>query len=163
MPARITVSTMEDNMPLVQTWTNSVKKIKIFVGVINEDRETDRENPLQNTALANILENGAPSENIPPRPFMKPGLTAVRKEVLYFLKRGANALYDGKRAAALASLRGAGVKSVASIRRVMESNVPPPLAESTRKKRMRRGMRRMNTLIDTKQLWKSIGYRIQGL
>jgi hypothetical protein len=159
---RITVSTPIDNMKLVTSWVNSIRKVKIFVGVTEEhdDREDGR---IGNVALANILENGAPGSNIPPRPFMRPGMAAVKDDGRESLKRAADALYTGNQSKAKSALNGYGKKAVASIRRVMESNVPPPLKKDTLRKRRSHGKRSKKTLMDTGQLWKSISYKIEGV
>jgi hypothetical protein len=161
--ARISVVTQVDNMPLVQAWVNSIKKVSLYVGIT--EQTDDREYPARigNIALAGILENGAPSMNVPPRPFMKPGLAAVKNEAREMMKKAATNLYEGKNDLALAVLEELGRKSVQSIQGMIGSNVPPRLDPGSVKRRKRRGIESTDTLVETQQLKESITYEIRGL
>jgi len=159
---RATLTIMEDNMPLVQTWVNSLRKVNVFIGVTDEN-DAREESHIGNIALANIMENGAPSENIPPRPFMKPAIASIKNEIRGRLQIAATYLYQKKNDRARQVLNGIGIKGVAAMRRMMESNIPPELELNTLKKRKKRGIARASTLIKTKQLWRALSYKVKGV
>lgn len=161
MEARATVTMMDNNLPLVQAWVKSLSKVNVFIGVTDDHDERD-EGGIGNVALANILENGAPASNIPPRPFMKPAIQEMKPELREHLKRAAQAMYKDKDKAR-GTFNYIGRRGVAAIRRKMESNIPPPLRPDTIRRRRKEGVRRTNTLIFTRQLWKAISYRVRGI
>jgi hypothetical protein len=156
--ARAQFITMEDNMPLVMSWVKSSKNMKMFVGVTDEN-DARSDSHIGNVALANILENGAPSANVPARPFMSPAMRGMKDQIRDSLKRAAAFALNGHKDRARVELENLGKEAVGAIRSKMESGVPPGHAKSTIKKN--KGDH--TTLMDTKQLWNAISYKIVGV
>jgi hypothetical protein len=163
MPARITLVTQVDNMPLVQAWVNSIKKVSLYVGITEETDPRDMPSRIGNIALAAIMENGAPSMNVPPRPFMKPGMDLVKGDARVMMKEAAEALYRKDKSSARNMLEELGRNSVASMRGVIESSPPPPLDPGSVKRRKRKGVMDTSTLDESGQLKESITFEVRGL
>jgi hypothetical protein len=161
MAGRITLVTQVDNMPTVQAWVKSIKKVKLYVGII-DDADSRSGSRIGNIALAAILENGAPSMNVPPRPFMKPGMDPMKSQARDAMKQAADMLYKKNNEEAREILGTLGRRSVMSIREVMESGVPPPLDQKSAERKFRKGYPD-ETLIKTGQLRDSISFKITGV
>jgi hypothetical protein len=64
--------------------------VEVLVGVPEETtdvRNEDGQEYITNAALAYIHDNGEPSANIPARPFMVPGITAVQEKIAGQLRK----------------------------------------------------------------------------
>ena len=117
--------------------------------------------------------------NIPARPFMTPGITKVRDKVKETLKSAAQGALQGKDP--IVALNRVGLISQASIRNAINDGIPPPLADSTLRGRIRNrtaikgakqelanresgilpGMQDAKPLVATGQLRNSINYVIR--
>jgi hypothetical protein len=101
--------------------------------------------------------------NVPPRPFMKPGIDLVKSDARVMMKRAAEALYRKDKTSAKNILEELGRVSVVSIQGVIESSPPPPLDPGSVKRRKQRGTMSTNTLDETGQLKESITSEVRGL
>lgn len=120
----------------------TLTKTQVFVGVPREKTTRD-EGAISNAALAYIHENGAPEANIPARPFMKPGIDSVKDRIAAELKKTAQMVLKSvsvnvSQKDMQAGLNRAGIVAVNAIRAKISEGIPPPLAESTIKGRIRR-------------------------
>lgn len=138
-----------------------LEKRVVLVGI--PARENAREGKIGNAALYYLMETGSPSQNIPPRPTLVPGVMSVRKEIGKHMGSAMRRAIktSGDVAAVIdAGLNAAGLIAVSAVRQKITSNTPPPLAESTLRKRKKRGVTRTNTLIDTGEMMKSVKHVI---
>lgn len=95
---------------------------------------------MTNAAIAYIHDNGAPEQNLPARPFMIPGIDAARDKLAEALGAGAKRVLRDKNAvAAIQTLHRVGIIAMTSIKKTINSGVPPPLAEMTLRERIRKG------------------------
>lgn len=132
---------------------------RLTVGVLSD--KTDRvDGNITNAALAYIHETGMPSKNIPARPFLVSGIKDVKPNIERYMKRMATAEFDGENDKIRDSLQTIGRIAVAAIKKRISTGTFVPLAESTIEKRKGRGVTTTQPLFDTKQLYRSIGYRI---
>ena len=129
-----------------------------------------------NASLAYIHDNGAPSANIPARPFMKPGVAKAQERINRFLLEAARAKMNGDEGGCLVALHKTGMVAQNSIRNVIRLGENfAPLKRATLLARTRSTQSRikqwhgdkaeregimgsMKPLIDTGQLLKSIIY-----
>lgn len=138
MPVRFT--TTINPQPL-----RSVRKIKQFqlmVGVPASSAARPstggRPDP-NNAALLYIHENGSPAAHIPARPSLHPGVNRVRQQIIALLRAGAAAAAAGKGEALLIrNMNTAGLLAVNSVRGVIRAHIPPPLAATTKMRRLTR-------------------------
>lgn len=101
----------------------------------------DSGSDITNAALAYIHDNGEPAVNIPARPFMVPAMEECEAEVTgkmsqivaAVVKRGAGATVVEQ------GLHQVGLIAKLAIQNKINEGIPPPLADSTLRKRAKRG------------------------
>jgi hypothetical protein len=71
---------VRDNLSKVSKSIDALGRSRVMVGV-PADKASRSGDTINNAALAYIQENGAPEVNIPPRPFMKPGIATVQPQI----------------------------------------------------------------------------------
>lgn len=130
----------------------------VLVGVPAGEPRT--EGGITNAELGYLLDTGSPTQNIPPRPWLRPGIEDAKEAIKSALKAAAKAAVVGNEEGVIAGLTKAGIAAENAVKRRINSNVPPPLAESTIAKRRRRGVTRTNTLVDTGEFRNSVRYVI---
>lgn len=173
----------QDNLQELLAATRVLVRSQVLVGVPEEttdDREAGEPGPpVTNAALAYIHDNGAPEANIPARPFMIPGIEAVREDVTKVLARAASYALSGNAAKVDEGFRRVGTIVSTSVRRKIDDGVPPPLADATVARRAARGRKGAKQelanraagmapsldlakpLIDTGEMRKSITYVVR--
>lgn len=118
-----------------------------------------------NVEIAMFHEFG--TKNIPRRSMIGGWAQEKRREIFAVLGRQTAEVLEGKRKAGTALAR-IGVWAVGSIQARMGQGIPPPLADSTKKRRKkpkrrgRKGQSGQTPLIDTGQLRASIAYRVSS-
>lgn len=94
-----------------------------------------------NAMLGYVHDNGMPEQNIPARPFMKPGIAAAESPCADHLGAAARvALQGGTEGDVEKRLMRVGITAVTSIKRKINEGIPPPLSEVTLRKRANRSM-----------------------
>lgn len=150
---------------------------RVLAGIPEDkDARRDTDTPIGNAAIGYIQENGSPANNIPARPFVRPGIKAVLPEVRELLRAGAREALRGNVGGVTTAFNKIGLLAVNAIRAKFVDNDWAPLADATlaargriggkmpKKKRgeARETPRRPNPLIVTGQLRKAITYVIRG-
>ena len=129
-----------NNLPKFKTSFNSLFKKDVLVGVPRDTTERKDDSEMNNATLAYIHDQGSPANNIPARPFMKPGVKNCETKVVKQFKTIAQNVLKGESSAIDLGLNRAGLVAQASIRGVINDGIAPPLADSTLKARIRSGM-----------------------
>jgi hypothetical protein len=96
---------------------------------------------ITNAALGYIHDNGSPEANIPARPFMGPALEEAQGRITSKLAQVTNAVIK-KGAGSIVVEQGmhqVGLIAATAIKNKINDGVPPPLADSTLRKRARKG------------------------
>lgn len=115
-----------------------------------------------NAEIAFIQEHGSPARRIPARPFMVPGVIAVRSQAEFLLQKAALAGLQGEKDKAMVYLNQLGLVAVGSVQRAITRGEGwPPLSPYTLAMRRARGVRRTHPLIDTGQLRQHVQYVIR--
>ena len=172
------------NMPELRAAIARLARDEVLVGVPSET--TDRKNEdgtksdITSAALAYIHDNGAPEAHIPARPFMIPGMEDAVPQVTKILAAGAKALLNGQPEKVNDAFVGAGLKAQLAIQNKINEGIPPPLADSTVRKRAAKGrkgaqeelnrraagygasLQLAKPLVDTGEMRKSITYVIRN-
>lgn len=94
---------------------------------------------MTNAALGYIHDHGAPEANIPARPFMAPGVEAVKEQAAEVLEGIIDDVRAGVPDAVNRGYHQLGLTVQASIRGVINDGIDPPLAEATLRARAARG------------------------
>lgn len=118
---------------------NKLTASDVLVG-IPKDKNARRDGPIGNAALAHIHEFGSPAQNIPARPFIRPGIRAVKGEVAELLRGAGEAALTGKDFNLEATLTKVGIIARNSVVRAITDPEPPfaPLRPATIRARLRR-------------------------
>jgi hypothetical protein len=149
-----------NKLPRLKVTFAKLASNEVLVGVPREDaaRQSEETGPINNATLAYLHENGAPASNTPARPFMAPGIAAVKPRIIKEFEKAAKSAILADDSAIDRGLNRAGLIAQSSIRSVINSGPPPSLAEGTLAARRRRGRTGTTPLIDTGQLRNSINY-----
>jgi hypothetical protein len=129
-----------DRMPQFMRNVKALTTSDVYVGIPMEttERSGDESGPLTNAQIGYIMENGAPEANIPPRPFLVPGVQSVRTQIRDRLATGARAALDGKLDTVRASLAGAGMVAASAVQKKITDGPFAPLADATLRNRASR-------------------------
>jgi hypothetical protein len=128
----------KDTVTAMVQGTAHVPDRQVLVGIPEERTTRAGEGEMTNAALGYLHENGAPEANIPARPHLIPGIREAQGKIVEYLRQAAKAAMDDNDALAERALHAAGITAVSSIQRVLQAGVPPPLADSTLRRRARR-------------------------
>jgi hypothetical protein len=115
-----------------------------------------KDGQMTNASLAYIHEYGSPAHNIPARPFLFPGVKAIRAQAIQLLRDGARDVLLGKVKASVV-LNKVGILARNSVVKAITDPAPPfvPLKPATIRARLRRtaaGRRKLRGLRQIKQV-----------
>lgn len=154
------IKTTVDKVAGVLKNIQKIATARVVVG-IPQDENNRNDGQIGNAEIGYIQEFGSTAQNIPPRPFLVPGVKAVEKECAELLAEGAKNMLDNN--AMTASLTKAGIKAQSSVKATITKGEGfAPLAESTLAARKRKGYKGTKPLIRTGQLRNSITYIVKG-
>lgn len=120
---------------------------ELLVGVPDSKAGRDDGSPINNADIAYLMNNGSPTQNIPARPTMVPGITDVKEDIVSILRTTGEEVLSG--GSVTAGYTAAGLVAVNAIKHRITDDTPPPLSDATIAARERRGVTRTNTLVDT--------------
>ena len=133
----------------------------VLVG-IPETAGDHKGTPISNAAIGYIQEMGSPVNNIPPRPFLVPGVEAVQEQVAARLGKASQSALDGEAGDVQQNMSAAGLIAQNSVRATINAGDGfDKLKDATIEARRRRGRTGIKPLIDTGQLRNSITYVIR--
>lgn len=131
------VKVVIDNLPKLKSSFAKLADQDVLVGVPKETTERKNDAAMNNATLAYIHDKGSPAAGIPARAFMEPGISNCKERLVNQFKSGARKALDGDNEAINNTLMKTGLIAQASIRNAINEGIPPPLAESTLKARIR--------------------------
>lgn len=138
---------------------------EVLVGVPRTKTERKESEGANNAVLAYVHDNGSPSQNIPARPFMQPGIKAATPEIQERMGAAARALLGARVASPgfmYKYLTAIGLKVQSAIRSYVNEGIPPPLAASTLAARLRKGFASTKPLVVSGQLRNSINFVVRN-
>ncbi len=125
-----------DKLPEVFKAIDALTKTEILVGVPSE-KDPRKGDHFGNAAIAYVQDKGSPAAHIPARQFMEPGIQNVQAEITaQFESAGRLAFTEPNRVEVI--LNKIGLMASQSIKAKIQEGIPPPLAPSTIKGRIRR-------------------------
>lgn len=127
MPVEVT----KDNVSKIFKSMAELTGKAVYVGIPEAEATRNDEPEMNNARLGFIHEFGSPLANIPARPFLIPGVENVEKEAGAELGKAASAALTGDSKAADQYLNRAGIVATNEVKRVINSNIPPPLKPRT--------------------------------
>lgn len=150
-----------DRLKEVLQSINGLVQKQVLVGIPDSAPERDDDAPLSNAAIGYIQETGSPANNIPPRPFLVPGVEDATPKVTPHLQKSVEAALEGDLSGAERRMGSAGLVAQNSVRAKINSGIKPDLRPSTIADRLRRGRTGTVPLVDTGQLRNSITFVIR--
>lgn len=123
---------------------------------------------ITNAELGYIHEFGAPEANIPPRPFLEPGIRQSKEKIVARMEKAGKAAMDGDWRKVDQQYQSCGIEVVDVIVTRMEEGLSPALSENTRRARdkgaSKENLDARKPLIDTGALRNSITWveRVKG-
>lgn len=114
---------------------------RVMVGIPSEraGRPAKEGETISNAAIGYLMETGIPSQNVPARPHLVPGVKSVQQSsTIPRFEKAALAAFEGRHDASQKQLAAAGQEAADAVRKVIDTNIPPPLAEATVLGRLRR-------------------------
>ncbi len=111
----------------------SLVRQQVLVGIpeSTSDRDDEDGSGLTNAQIGYLQETGCPETNLPARPFLVPGTEEAEDRTVPLLKEAAKATLRGNPEKARAQLSDAGIVASNSVKRRINSNIPPPLSPYT--------------------------------
>jgi len=152
----INVNITVDNLAQFEAAINLLQKKQVLAGV--PEAKTRRSGPINNATLARIHDKGSPSQNIPARPFMEPGIKSVSVKIEQKLLSAGQAVLEGDSVKTEKRLEEVGLIAQNGLRAMVNSNIQPALKPATLASRRRRGRTGTRTLVDSSQMRSSLTY-----
>lgn len=155
---------------------SQLSKTEVLVGIPEGEARTDGDG-MTNAQISYLQETGSPSQNIPARPFLVPGIALVQDVISDNLLKAVDAALIGNKSKMERHLKIAGTKAMNSVRMYFVNGEFAPLSLATIRARANRGRTGakkylkqikvgppeaglVKPLIDTAQLRKSVTYVI---
>jgi len=117
-------------------------KSAVYVGVAStttaREPEPGEPTPPNNATIAWAMEHGVPDQNVPARPFMRPGIANVRAQLTARLRLAARAAYTLGTAGVLQQLNAVGLIGQRGMQQKITDGPFAPLAEATVRARIDR-------------------------
>ncbi len=117
-------------------------KTRLLVGIPSDstrDPEPGQKGtPISNGVLGYVLEHGDDEHNLPPRPFLMPGVRAALPEIVEGMHRAAVGALSGKPSEIKSGFDQAGLAAQASVKMTMQAGPFAPLSVRTIEQRARR-------------------------
>lgn len=157
-------------------------EMEVLVGIPSTN--AGRQNtPISNAVLGYVHEFGEPKHNIPPRPFLIPGVTNVLDQTAEGLRRAAEYYLNGKPDDAFKQLHAVGMRAANSVKRKITTGPFVPLKPATVAARLRKtkrgrlilsnlrskgtdlgkwGQANLKPLIDTGQMRQAVTYIVRN-
>lgn len=137
---------------------NAMTKKAVFVGIPQTENARD-DGPIGNATIGYLAETGSPSQNMPARPWLEPGIIEGKAPIIKQMERGARMALEGKDVGP--ALHGAGLAGQAAAQNKITNGPFPPLSEKTLAARRRKGRTGTKPLIDTGEFRRSISYAVR--
>jgi hypothetical protein len=129
----------------------------VFVGISDTEAARKESGKVTNALLGYWHENGVPSRNIPPRPFLRPGVASVQPQIISHLRAAGAAALDGNVTEVTRQYKSMGQLAASAVQRKIVDGPFAPLAPRTVEARKARGRKPpFLPLIDTGQLRRAV-------
>lgn len=155
----MTIKVLKDNLKTFMSKLKEMESKNILVGIPADAAPREEKTEITNAEIGYVNEFGSPAKNIPPRPFLMPGVKDAGDQVSSVLGKCA----VNKDADINSQLDKAGLLAQSAVRRRITLSIGMRgISEETRKRREAKGRTgEMKPLIDTGQLINSITYVIE--
>ena len=134
------IITIKTNNSAIKEMTAGIADNTLLIGIPQSTnaRDADDGNPITNAQILLINEFGSPAQNIPARPSLRPGVSAILPQAKIILAQAAKSEVAGKSGAMLKALNTVGLLAQNSVKGIIRARIPPDLAERTKRGRLER-------------------------
>jgi hypothetical protein len=153
------VEVEEDNTKKLIDAMDALGEIEVLVGI--PAGSTRNEGTIDNAALGYIHEFGSPINNIPARPFLRPGVKNSADRWQPRLAAAAEEALKGDSSAMMGKLDEAGMIASGAVKKTILAGIPPPVSRRRRGTRAAMGPGDAIPLVDTGQLLRSITWVVK--
>lgn len=154
MPARSTLKRTGAGLGPAEAAFKQLARKSVLVGIPSDSRRDpepgEKGTPPSNGVIGYILETGDAEMNLPPRPFLKPGIQKAFPEITKGMRKAAVAALSARPGDVEKGLDEAGLAAVASVQQTMIAGGFAPLADRTIEARARRRYADTGKLVGTK-------------
>lgn len=157
----MSVKVTKNDIPRLLREIQALTGKTVLVGIPEDSAEREDGAPISNATIGYLNEYGSPAQNIPPRPFLIPGVQKAQDKVAGQLGKGAAAALEGDAATTTAALTAAGLIAQSSVKDALTHGEFTPLADSTLKARKRKGFAGEKPLIVTGSLRNAITFVVE--
>lgn len=126
MTVKITVDKLGDVIKAISGLANK----DVLVGIPDSAPERT-DTPITNAQIGYVMETGSPSQNIPARPFLVPGIASVQTEIADRFRKGAVAALSGSESGADTAMRAAGLIGQNAVKSKINDGPFVPLSPRT--------------------------------
>lgn len=145
----MTVKVTKHGVPALLQAIKDLTSKEVLVGIPDTAAGRDDEDPISNAEIGYLMETGSPTQNIPPRPHLVPGVEAARERIAKRMQSGATNVLSGKKSDADATLTAVGIIAEIAVKTKISDGPFTPLAPRTLAARKARGRTGDKPLIDT--------------
>lgn len=157
---------VKDHMPALRKSLTALSAQRVLVGIPSEQdlrkpEPGEKASPFNNAAIGYVMENGAPDANIPPRPWLVPGVATVQEAITKRFGAAAKSVLDGRSYNITTTLNAVGLIAQNGVRSKITNGPFTPLAPATLAARRSRGRKGDRPLVDTGQFRAAVTYVIR--
>ncbi|MEZ2410543.1 hypothetical protein AB6806_27480 [Bosea sp. RCC_152_1] len=157
----MTVKVTKDGVPALLKAIKDLTSKEVLVGIPDTAAGRDDEDAISNAEIGYLMETGSPTQNIPPRPHLVPGVESARDKIEKRMKTGAQAALSGKSSDADATLTAVGIVAENAVKARITEGPFAPLSPVTIAKRKAKGRTGTKPLIDTGQYRRAITHVVR--
>ena len=137
---------------------------RVLVGIpstgANRLGEASPATQIENATLAYIHEMGSPANNLPARPFLRPGIENSQANWEPYLRQAAEAAFKGDAAGMDKALNAAGTVARDAVKAKITAGIPPPIKpQSMAQRRRHAGRPGLSKREQAKRAGQRAGYR----
>jgi hypothetical protein len=157
----VTVKITKDRVPDLLKAIRELTSKEVLVGIPDTSAGRNDEDAISNAEIGYLMETGSPSQNIPERPHLVPGVQAAREKIEKRMKSGAEAALSGKSSDVDATLTAVGITAENAVKAKITDGPFVALSPKTLAKRRAKGRTGEKPLIDTGQYRRAITHVIR--
>jgi hypothetical protein len=161
MKFTVKVNPTIDNTSRLKAGLKLLNTYTLLVGFPEAEATPRDDARITNAEIGYINDRGSPARNIPPRPFLEPGVLSVKKPIEEQMRKAAGAAVDARPQAVEQAFQAAGLIAQAGIRSYMTNAEFTPLSPMTLRKRRAAGFMGTRPLIVTGQLRNAVNYAVR--
>lgn len=151
-------------VPQLLQAVEALTRQQVLVGIPGDTASRKDSKDPSNALIGYLMEFGSPTQNIPARPFLVPGVNEAMPQIIARLRSGASKAlkFPLDPNAGTNTLIEVGLIAQRTVRGYINAGVAPPLAAATLRARRARGHTSTKSLVETGQMRNAVTYIIRA-